>query len=97
MIHHSFQGVKLGSHFLLKELHFGVIDNVQSFLKFVLVVHRGHLQVTLDLLSDLLETVDYRDAGYGVNTIQRLQTHAAQLVFPRNLSEMNYRLENNHI
>lgn len=93
MVDHSFQRVDLSCHIFSEIFDIGAVDHFKAFLQLVFVItHRRQLQITFDLLSNFLITIDDRHAGYRINPIQRLQTHVDQLVFPCYFTEMDDRL-----
>lgn len=90
----AFQSVELGGHFLGEILQICGLNDFDSFLEFFAILcHRARqLEVTFDLLLDLLEAVYNRHARDRVDATQRLQADFNQSVFPGNLSIVNDRL-----
>jgi len=66
------------THFYLQL--FGDVTEVwASYLHALILAHdAGQLQVTFDLLSDLLEAVDDGHRGDGMDTTQDVQSHVHQ-------------------
>jgi len=56
----------------------------------VLSHDRSHLQIALDLLSNLLEAVDDRDRRYGVDARQRVQGRVYLAVLPGHFAVVDY-------
>lgn len=67
-----FECVKFGRHLLRKVFKIGRLYHVETFLKFIFPLCPWHLNVTLDLLSDLLEAVYNWYTRDGVNAVQRV-------------------------
>jgi hypothetical protein len=92
VVDQALESVDLCGQVLREVLDVGVVDDFEALLQLVLVVHRRQLQVTLDLLPDLLVTIDNRYALDRVYPVQRLDANVDQLVLPGDLPEVYYRL-----